>query len=112
MTGAERRAVEIIASIKALIADFFMQFSWLTSRRVSLTKTVEPSGPDGTALAVIRQGDHSPDTYWDLNTGRIKTFPVEDFINSEFDHRWAQHGIHHDHREPPSGMNMTKLSWR
>jgi hypothetical protein len=38
-------------------------------------------------------------TYWDLNTGRMETFPVDGFIHSDFDHRWAQHGIHHDHRD-------------
>jgi len=36
----------------------------------------------------------------DLNTGCIKTFPADGFIHADFDQRWAQHGIHHDHRDP------------
>jgi hypothetical protein len=40
----------------------------------------------------------------DLNTGGIKTFPADGLIHFDFDHRWAQHGIHHDHRNPLHSM--------
>jgi hypothetical protein len=38
-------------------------------------------------------------TLLDLNTGCIETFPAFGFIHCDFDNRWAQHGIHHDHRD-------------
>jgi hypothetical protein len=51
-------------------------------------------------------------TLLDLNTGCIETFPAFGFIHFDFDHRWAQHGIHHDHTIINARANMTKMSWR
>jgi hypothetical protein len=47
----------------------------------------------------------------DLNTGRFQTFPAGGFIHADFDHRWAQHGTHHDlieHDEHVMDMNEVR----
>jgi len=49
----------------------------------------------------------------DLNTGHIEIIPADGFIHAEFDHRWAQHGTHHDRTEHDEHvMDMNEVRHR